>query len=197
MSSSTLRCLDELREKGKAKGLLVGIRVVVPDPKEASKLYRCGFFGKPFGVRKPGPLEYNEPLELSLVEALYLVEQGVLEVYAEGSEKPLSAEELEKVAEERVPDFALLYAVYKDLRDRGYVARSGLKFGSDYGLYKHGPGIDHAPFLVHVFRSDATIDPIELVRAGRLSHSVRKKFIIAVLYPDKTIKYMALEWFKP
>uniref|UniRef100_A0A7J3ZL69 tRNA-intron lyase n=1 Tax=Fervidicoccus fontis TaxID=683846 RepID=A0A7J3ZL69_9CREN len=175
----------------------MGIRAIVPDASKASELYRNGFFGKPFGIKKPGPLEYREVLELSLVEALYLVEKGKLEVYSEDSKSPLSFEELVKHAEERIPEFKMLYEVYKDLREKGYVVRSGLKFGSDYSLYKEGPGIDHAPFLVHVFKSDAIIDPIEIVRAGRLSHSVRKKFIIAVIYPNNVARYAALEWFKP
>ncbi|MEM1619968.1 MAG: tRNA-intron lyase [Fervidicoccaceae archaeon] len=179
----------------KPRAILQGIRVLVSDPAKASALYRRGFFGKPFGIRKPRPIDYNEVLELSLVEALYLAEKGALEVYE--NDRRLEPEELEKIAEQRIPEFKMLYDVYRDLRERGYIVRSGLKFGSDYSLYREGPGIDHAPFLVHVFRGDATIDPAELVRAGRLSHSVKKKFIIAIHCGEKKIKYASLEWFKP
>jgi len=43
---------------------------------------------------------------------------------------------------------------------------------------------------------DEIMDPIELVRMGRLLHSVRKKLIIAV-YAGGNILYQLLEWWKP
>ncbi len=178
-----------------AKGYLLGIKVIVPDPREASVIYREGFYGKPFGIRKPGPKDYGEVLELSLVEAYYLVEKGKLEVYDEKSQQ-LSKENLYNIAVSRIPGFRNLYTVYKDLREKGLIVRSGLKFGSDYSIYRRGPGIDHAPFLIHVFEESNNIDPIELVRAGRLSHSVRKRFILAIV-GEEGVNYVALKWYKP
>ncbi|MEM2110081.1 MAG: tRNA-intron lyase, partial [Candidatus Odinarchaeota archaeon] len=87
--------------------------------------------------------------------------------------------------------------VYLDLRRRGYVVRPGLKFGADFAVYEHGPGIDHSPFLVHVTPSSAKIPPIEMVRAGRLATTVRKKFIIATIKQGKEARYYAFSWFKP
>jgi len=46
-------------------------------------------------------------------------------------------------------------------------------------VYEYGPGLDHAPFLIHVYRAGASITPTEIVRAGRLAASVKKKFIVA------------------
>jgi tRNA-intron endonuclease len=103
---------------------------------------------------------------------------------------------LYNISARRIPDFDKLYVVYKDLRDKGFIVRSGLKFGSDYSLYRLGPGIDHAPFLIHVFGENSLIDPIEIVRAGRLSHSVKKRFILGVVGRDG-VKYIAFKWFKP
>ncbi|RLE74263.1 MAG: tRNA-intron lyase, partial [Thermoprotei archaeon] len=40
-------------------------------------------------------------------------------------------------------------------------------------------------------------DPIEIIRAGRLSHSVRKKFVIATLNPStQKILYYTFKWFE-
>ncbi|MCC6009871.1 MAG: tRNA-intron lyase [Desulfurococcales archaeon] len=179
----------------KPRGVLIGIRVIVPNPDEASELYIKGVYGKPFGIKKPGLQKYNDVLELSLFEALYLLENDSITIEnADG--KKLSVEELRKISLERIPDFQELYDVYRDFRKKGFIVRSGMKFGSDFSLYKTAPGIEHAPYLVGVFKKDSEIDPVELIRAGRLSHSVRKKFIIAVHLGDN-VKYAFLEWYKP
>jgi tRNA-intron endonuclease len=94
--------------------------------------------------------------------------------------------------------FIALYDVYKDLRRRGFIVRRGLKFGCDYLVYRHGPGIDHAPFGVLIYVEGEEIDPIELVRAGRLLHSVRKKLVLAISDSSKErVRYVLLDWWKP
>lgn len=182
-------------ENENPKGVLIGLRVIIPNPEEASELYIKGVFGKPFGIKKPGLQKYNDILELSLFEALYLYERGMINIIdTEGKE--ISIEELRKICIDRIPDFVELYEVYKDFRNKGFIVRSGMKFGSDFSLYRTAPGIEHAPYLVGVYRKGQEIDPVELIRAGRLSHSVRKKFIIAVHLGDN-LKYAFLEWYKP
>jgi len=123
-----------------------------------------------------------------------LVKRGKISVIHENTE--LKPEDLYNIAVERIPRFEELYAVYSDLRGKGFVLRRGLKFGCDYLVYRHGPGIDHAPYGLQVFRMDEIMDPIELVRMGRLLHSVRKKLVIAV-YAGGNILYQLLEWWKP
>ncbi|MEM4672801.1 MAG: tRNA-intron lyase, partial [Sulfolobales archaeon] len=83
----------------------------------------------------------------------------------------------------------------RDLRDRGFIVRSGMKYGVDFTVYEKGPGMEHAPYLVQVMKYDEQINPIYIVRVGRLSHSVRKTLIIAVVY-DSTIKYISFGWIK-
>ncbi len=178
------------------RGVLLGSRVIVFDEEEARELYSKGFYGKPFGTPKVRDLEFEGPLELDLVEAVYLVEKGMLIVEdEEGNEVKL--EELVARAKRLIPRFEMLYKVYKELRDSGLVVRSGLKFGADYAVYIHGPGIDHAPFLVSVLEYEDEIDPLEIVRAGRLSHSVRKHFVIAAVNKRTgRVSYLAFAWFR-
>ena len=194
MVSNTSHCTGSETQEG-LTGELIGIRVIVKDPDQACLLYAMGFYGKPFGVRKPGPGAYREVLELSLIEAIFLAEMNKLRVLSSNG-KEYSIEELKNYAHERIPEFDRLYKVYKDLREKGLVVRSGLKFGTDYTVYRRGPGIEHAPFLVHVYGSEEYIDPTDLVRAGRLSHSVKKKFVMAIVF-DKRINYLSLEWLRP
>ncbi len=179
------------------KGVLLGLRVVVFNTSEARELYSKGYYGKPLGIPKPKDAEFDAPLELSLTEAVYLMEKGILDVVDEEGRR-LTVEDVVRRALEYVPKFKLLYKVYRDLRERGYVVRSGLKFGSDFAVYTRGPGLEHAPYLVHVVPDNIDIDPLEIVRAGRLSHSVRKAFILAVTGEgDTPIRYIMLEWAKP
>lgn len=179
----------------KIEAHLIGNRVIIFNPVQGSELYKNGFFGKPVGIRKPKTFDFDRPLELSLIEAYYLLEQGKIEIYT--GNKKVSTEEFLKLVENLYENFRSKYTVYKDLRKKNFVVRPGLKFGADFGVYEHGPGIDHAPFLVDVLPNTKKISAIEMVRAGRLATSVRKKFIIATLpLPDK-INYFIFTWFKP
>lgn len=162
----------------------------------ANKIYWDGFFGTFLGVLKPKTRDIESPLELSIVEALYLVENEKLRVI-EG-DRVLTVEDLVSIGEKRVSKFTPLRRVYLDLRRRGFIPRRGLKFGCDYLVYRFGPGIDHAPFGVLVYTNNEQVDPIELVRAGRLLHSVRKKLVLAIVSErGEEVKYLVLNWWKP
>jgi tRNA-intron endonuclease len=78
-----------------------------------------------------------------------------------------------------------------------FVVRPGLKFGADFTVYRRGPGLEHSLFVVHVFPLEELRDPVELVKAGRLSHSVRKTFVLASVEADGTPTFLMLKWFKP
>ncbi|MEB3780468.1 MAG: tRNA-intron lyase [Desulfurococcales archaeon] len=185
--------MEELN--GEIRGLLIQGEVVIPSIDDSRKIYSLGFYGKPIGIDKPRGANFDVPLKLSLIEALYLLEKGIIKISTiEGSE--VSVDELKKVMEES-KRFKMLYKVYRDLRDRGLVVRPGLKFGADFTVYREGPGLEHAPFIVHVYPFDSEIDPTELVRAGRLSHSVRKTFILATSTPSGKIQYITFKWYKP
>jgi len=172
---------------------LIGSRVVVWSNEYARRLYKDGFYGKPVNVKKPKSAEeVSPPLELSLAEALYLLENGRLRIFREDGSL-VADSELREIAEREYRLFNDLYLVYKDLRDKGYVVKPGMKFGADFAVYQYGPGIDHAPFIVHVVPSNAKLDPIEIVRAGRLSHTVKKKFVIATISGGK-VNYYVFSW---
>ena len=180
----------------KIRAYIVSGRIIVYDINSAMELYKSGFCGKYVGVNKPKTPEVERPLELSFLEAVYLAEKGLLEVYRSEGEK-CSLEELKEYARKNYELFDDVYEVYKDLRDKGYIVRPGLKYGSTFSVYRYGPGIDHAPFLVHVMSYKDKLDPLEIIRAGRLSHSVRKKFILATVHPEtRTVKYYVFTWFR-
>jgi tRNA-intron endonuclease len=143
-------------------------------------------------------MEFNVPLILDLMEGVYLAEKEALTV-VEGDQKKkkVSLSKLRQTARRLYEDFDLKYSVYRDLRNHGLVVTPGIKFGCDFAVYKHGPGLEHAPFMVSVKKATDEITATEMVKAGRLATTVRKRFIIAV--PDEEnekIRYLIFKWFK-
>jgi tRNA-intron endonuclease len=175
---------------------LIGTRLIVWDSNEGVALYRMGFFGKPVGIPKPKPTqEFKAPLMLDLMEAVYLLDRKIIRIIDAGSSKPVSRSRLLKLANQTYKQFGLGYAAYEDLREKGLIVTPGIRFGSDFAIYEHGPGLDHAPFIVTVKREEDTMGPFEVVLAGRLATTVRKQFTIAV--PKKRgTDYLVFKWFK-
>ncbi len=172
---------------------ICGTRIILWDSEMGSAIYQLGYYGKPVGIRKPKSPHFNRPLELSVLEAYYLL--NIQKIQIIDNKRLLTKEEVREYCKTQFKHFIELYYVYSDLRDLGYIVRPGLKFGTDFSIYSKGPGIDHAPFLVHVQLS--TLKPIDLVRAGRLATSVRKRYVIATVLPDRSVRYYVFSWFKP
>ena len=93
--------------------------------------------------------------------------------------------------------FEDIYFVYKNLRNKRYIPKPGLKFGSHFTVYRKGPGIDHAPFLIKIFPRGAQITPLDIVSAGRLANSVKKRYIMAIVIKQEDIRYYEFKWTKP
>ncbi len=172
--------------------------LVVWDPAQGSELYKQGYYGKPIGIPKPKLFDFTVPLILDLMEGLYLVEKQMITVL-EGTKtkRNVSLEKLRKRAHKLYEEFDLKYTVYKDLRDHGLIVTPGIKYGCDFAVYKHGPGVEHAPYMVSVKKTQDEVTATDIVKAGRLATTVRKRFIIAVPEPEiETIQYLMFKWFK-
>jgi tRNA-intron endonuclease len=184
---------EDLPEKIPAK--FINNRVIVFNPLYASYLYvKKKFFGAPLGISKPRLEYFSKPSELSIIEAYYLLKNDEITIYDVKKEKDLTIKEFFDIAVNIHDKFEEKYTIYEDLREKGYIPRPGLKFGADFVCYKKGPGLEHSPFIVHVFPHESKITAIDMVRAGRLATSVRKKFVIA---NPQTKNYYFFEWFKP
>ncbi|MFW9876703.1 MAG: tRNA-intron lyase [Candidatus Thorarchaeota archaeon] len=187
--------LDEVEVPERIPTKFINSRVIVFNPLYASYLYvKKGFFGSPLGINKPRLEYFSKPSELSLIEAYFLLEKNEISIFDVLKKRYLDTEEFYDVAKKIHHKFEEKYIIYKDLREKKYVPRPGLKFGADFVVYRKGPGLEHSLFMVHVLPHDSEITAIDMVRAGRLATSVRKKFVIA---NPLTISYYFFEWFKP
>lgn len=170
--------------------------VIIKDLNDSKKIYFFGYFGKPINAEKVKvESDITSPLILNSFEALYLIEKGFIELYYNGKkiDSINEAKNILKINSKKERQ----YEIYKELRNNGLKVRSGLKYGSDFVAYRLGPGIEHAPFIIHYYDINEEFDPIELVRAGRLSHSVKKDFIISSLKDNGKSLYIIFKWFKP
>ncbi|MEM3626914.1 MAG: tRNA-intron lyase [Candidatus Bathyarchaeia archaeon] len=171
--------------------------LVVWNSVQGSQLYKMGFYGKPLGIPKPKIPDFNVPLILDLMEGLYLAEKRIIKVYEGTEKKNVSLKTLRQRAKKLYEEFDEKYAVYRDLRDNGLIVTPGIKFGCDFAVYKHGPGVEHAPYMVSVKRAKSEVTATEIVKAGRLATTVRKRFIIAVPDLEKNrVRYLIFKWFK-
>jgi len=171
--------------------------LVVWNAEDGSELYKIGYYGKPMGIPKPKMAEFNVPLILDLMEGFYLAEKEVIAVCEGPRKKRVSLEKLRQRARKLYEEFDLKYSVYRDLRDTGLIVTPGIKYGCDFAVYKHGPGIDHAPYMVSVKKPTDEVTATEIVKAGRLATTVRKRFIIAVPNPETVkMQYLIFKWFK-
>jgi tRNA-intron endonuclease len=171
--------------------------LIVWNPTEGSELYKMGFYGKPLGIPKPKIPEFEVPLILDLMEGLYLAEKQLINICEGPQKKKVSLKKLRQKARQLYDAFDEKYVVYRDLRDSGLIVTPGIKFGCDFAVYKHGPGVEHAPYMVSVKSASSEITATEIVKAGRLATTVRKRFIIAVPNMEREkIRYLIFKWFK-
>src|SRR4030043_2140345 len=180
----------------KIKVELIENYLVVWNPEEGSQLYKTGFYGKPLGISKPKIPEFKVPLILDLMEGLYLAEKDRITI-CDSEKSKVGLRKLGQKARQLYEEFDEKYAVYRDLRDSGLIVTPGIKFGCDFAVYKYGPGVEHAPYMVSVKNAASDISATEIVKAGRLATTVRKRFIIAVpdLEAEKT-QYLIFKCFK-
>jgi tRNA-intron endonuclease len=182
--------------KQKARGRLFENRVVVWDIEASRRLFKDGYYGKPLGVPKPKDFEFDAPLVLDLMEAYHLMMRKAITI-EDQSGRELMPKQLQDVCDASYTDFSEKFMVYRKLREAGYVVTPGIKFGSDFAVYEHGPGIDHAPYIVQVMGPSSTMTATSMVRSGRLATTVRKQFIIAI--PDrgkKTVEFLRYDWWR-
>lgn len=197
--SRRLRSNDNISPENVAQsidGVLVGNRIVVWDIESSRLLFGNGYFGKPMGIAKPKGTQFSHPLILDLMEGYYLSLKLKLILHTNDG-KPLSVLDIKSICRKQYEGFDTKYLVFHDLRDRGYVVSPGIKFGCDFAVYEHGPGIDHAPYLVQVCKPHLDLTATSIVLAGRLATTVKKQFIIAIPKPnEKKVEFIGFDWWR-
>lgn len=148
---------EQVEDLPRLEGKILSDRVIVEDV-ELFRKYFYGTLAKNFVV-------------LSIFESIYLHEIGALEI---------ELSELRSFAE-KILDFQEKYEIYKDLKRRGFVVKTGFKFGCDFRVYRKVESVEdlpHSEFLVLI--SKKVLAPQDLARAVRVANAVRKKLLVVV-----------------
>lgn len=179
----------ESKKKIKVKALFANERVLTENSNEARELYLQSRYGV---VLEDGQVQ------LSLHEALYLMEKGKLELYDQKKKKLDFADFLRK-AKKVEPNFWVRYAVFKDMRTRGYIIKTALKFGADFRVYDRGvkPGEDHARWVVYPVHEGSTLTWYEFAAKNRVAHSTKKRLMLAVVDDESDVTYWEVKWVRP
>jgi|Deesub1362A_J573_1020465.scaffolds.fasta_scaffold00050_44 tRNA-intron endonuclease len=149
-------------------GILSGDRVLVFGDK-GRWLFDKFFFGSDKG----------EVIQISLMEALYLMEKKVLNLNVN-----VSPENFRKFAEHIEQDFSAKYKVYCMCRDSGMVIKTGFKFGSDFRAYEKIDKVEqlpHSKYLINVVSPSDEVYFPEMACSVRLAHNVRKLMLYALV----------------
>ncbi|HLD79524.1 MAG TPA: tRNA-intron lyase [Candidatus Nanoarchaeia archaeon] len=177
------------KSKNPVLGILAGERVITESSDDAREFFNQSRFGT---------LNESGKVELSLLEALYLLERERLKIKSE-SGKPLSLELYVKKARKVEPNFWIRYVVFRDMRNRGYIIKTALKFGADFRVYDRGvkPGEDHAKWIVFPVHEASVFTWHEFSAKNRVAHSTKKRLLLAIVDDENDVTYYQVNWTRP
>ena len=140
----------------------------------------------------------EEKIQYSLVEALYLLEKGKL-VLKDLRDKDIVFDKALKKAIKLEPNFWVRYIAYRDMRNRGYIVKTALKFGADFRIYDRGvkPGDDHAKWILYPVHESSALTWYEFAAKNRVAHSTKKKLLLGIVDDENDITYYVCSWTRP
>ena len=180
---------DENSKVEPVNGYLSEERVLTEISDASRELYNQSRFGT---------LLDNGKVQLSLIEALYLIEKKKLFVH-NLKNKLIEAELFIKKAQKLIPNFWIKYCVYRDMRNRGYIIKTALKFGADFRVYDRGvkPGEDHARWVVFPVHEGSSLTWHEFAAKNRVAHSTKKRLLMGIVDEESSVTYYEIAWKRP
>ncbi len=170
----------------KIKAYLTG-EIISSNSSEAHTLYKKSHFGEPVG----------EKIQYSLSETLFLVEKDKMEIFLR--EKKIPKKDLMKKFQKVDKKIQIKYPVFKDLREKGYVVKTALKFGAEFRVYEKGskPGKKHAKWIAFAEHESKKLAWHEFSAKNRVAHSTKKNLLLAIVDEEGDISYYEVRWIKP
>lgn len=178
-----------MAKKEAIKSFFARERIITPATDEARELFNTGRYGS---------LLEDGKVQLSLLEALYLIEKEKIAVF-DGKKKEIDHEDFINKAKKYEKNFWIRYTVFKDLRERGYIVKTALKFGADFRVYDRGikPGEDHAKWIIYPVHEGESLTWYEFSAKNRVAHSTKKRLMIAAVDDEGDVTYWEVKWVRP
>lgn len=160
--------------------------IISSNSQEARALCKKSCFGEPT----------EDKIRYSLSETLFLVEKNKMHVFSKNTK--LSAKELLSKFKKTDSKIQIKYPVYKDLREKGYVVKTALKFGADFRVYDKGsrPGKSHAKWIVFADSESKKLTWQDFSAKNRVAHSTRKNLLLAIVDEENDITYYEVRWVR-
>jgi tRNA-intron endonuclease len=139
----------------------------------------------------------SNKIEYSLVEALFLLKEEKLDLFS--NSKKLSDEQAMKKARALDKKIEIKLAVFADLRKKGFIVKTALKFGADFRIYDRGihPGEDHAKWILFVTKDTDAMHWQDFAAKNRVAHSTKKNLLIAIVDEEADVSYYEVSWIRP
>ncbi len=163
----------------------IGTKITSNDPK-AYTLEKNSAFGK----------KENNKIDFSIFESFYLIETKKAKLYL--NQKELNEKEIENKFSKLDKKFHIKYSVYKDLRTKGHIPKTALKFGAEFRVYEKGtgPGKGHSRWIVFTDSENGKNSWNEFTAKNRIAHSTNKKLLLALVDDENNISYYEISWKK-
>lgn len=162
-------------------GHLQESKVIVDEQSEATRHYNKGYFGR----------MDRGTLHLDIIEAAFLVESERLEVFRDGHS--MSLQELMLHGIQQDPAFEIRYLVYRDLRQRGYVADTNEQA---MNLYPRG-GAPHSHEPDFLVKALSERSPFSIKSIAMLLHTLqRRRLMVGIVDEEGDLTYYYVKFFR-
>jgi len=170
----------------KIKAVLFGNKVS-SNSDEAQKLFEKSRFGE----------KDSDKIVYMLEEAFFLVETGKMEIFS-SSYKILKKNDVLKKIIKIDKKFGIKYVVFRDLRKKGQIVKSGLKFGADFRVYEKGKkiGRSHSKWICFASDENNNMRWQEFSSMNRVAHSTKKNLLIGIVDQENNVSYYEVSWKK-
>ena len=180
---------DKEQAKEVVKVLFIEDRIIAENSDAARQLNSQGGYGV---------LLEDGRIQLSFLEALYLLEKKKVRVL-NSRNKVMEQAQLLRKAKKHETNFWTRYVVFKDIRNRGYIIKTALKFGADFRIYDRGvkPGQDHARWILFPIHESTSLTWHDFASKNRVAHSTKKRLLIGIVDDEGDVTYYEIKWVRP
>ncbi|MCD4771492.1 tRNA-intron lyase [archaeon] len=161
---------------------------ITSNSSEAHSLFSASRFGE----------KLNQKIIYSLPEAFFLIENKKMSLQ-DFRGKILTQNETLKKIHRLDKNFLQKYIVFKDLRTKGYIVKTALKFGAEFRIYEKGKKIEntHSKWICFPISENSKTTWQNFVAKNRVAHSSKKNLLLAIVDEEGQVSYFEIKWTRP
>jgi tRNA-intron endonuclease len=171
----------------KIKAILISEKIT-SNTVEAQSLLSTSQFGEKFEDK----ILYSPP------EAFFLMQDKKMEIF-DIKNKRLEEKEILKKFCQIDRNFLTKYIIFKDLRKKGYIVKTALKFGAEFRVYEKGKKISetHSKWICFPVSENSKFSWQDFSAKTRVAHSTKKNLLIAITDEEANVSYYEIKWTQP